>query len=72
MVDRREQNLSWAQELALQLKMKAVRFAGSLLKHDDDLTRLRLLTGPLRDELTKFLSVATPNKTYAYCLCTVP
>jgi len=71
-IDRREQSLSWAQELALQIKMKAVRLAGSLLRHDDDLAALRRLAAPLRDETLRFLSAAQPNKTYAYCLCTLP
>ncbi len=72
MIDRREQSLSWAQELALQIKMKAVRFGGSLLKRNDDFARLRQLAEPLRDETLRFVSLAKPNKTYAYCLCTVP
>lgn len=71
-IDRREQSLSWAQELALQISMKAVRFAGAVLKRDDDLARLRQLAAPLRDATLRFVSLARPGKTYAYCLCTVP
>jgi protease-4 len=71
-IDRREPSLSWAQELALQIRMQAARFSGSLLKRDGDLAELRRLVAPLRDETLRFLATAQPNKTYAYCLCTVP
>lgn len=71
-LDRREHTLSWAQELALQIKLQAVRVAGRLVKHDDGFARLRHLAAPLQDEALRFVSLAQPNKTYAYCLCTVP
>jgi protease IV len=71
MIDRREQSRSWAQELALQLKMKVLATAGSLLKGNDSLARLRQLAAPLNDEVARFISVSRPDKTYAYCFCTV-
>jgi hypothetical protein len=52
--------------------MKAVRAAGGLLKRDDDLAKLREIAAPLRDETLRFVTLARPNKTYAYCLCAVP
>ncbi|MET0292184.1 MAG: signal peptide peptidase SppA [Steroidobacteraceae bacterium] len=71
-VERREQSLSWAQELALQLKMKAVRLAGSLLKGNGDVARVRALLEPFETEFTRFARLSQPNKAYAYCFCSAP
>jgi protease IV len=72
MVDRREQSLSWAQELALQLQLKFVTAAGSLLRGHGGFGRFEKLLEPLADELTRFEQTAQANKTYAYCFCSAP
>jgi protease-4 len=68
-VDRREQSLSWAQELALQLKIRAVRLAGSALRGRDSLAQLRQVLSPAEAELARFVRMATGGRTYAYCFC---
>jgi protease-4 len=70
-VDRREQSRSWAQELALQLKVKVARFSGSLLQGTEGFAELRRLAAPLHDELARFVRMAEPGRNYAYCFCAI-
>lgn len=71
-VERSQQSLSWAQELALQLKMKLVRFAGSLMKGNGDVARVRAMLAPVEGEIARFVRLAERGGTFAYCFCSAP
>ncbi len=65
-----EPSLSWAQELALQVRIMAVR----TLFHFDERTR-RLMSvadklDPLTQEVDRLNRMSVPNRLYAYCFCT--
>ena len=66
-----EPSLSWAQQLALQVKVMAVR----TLFHLDDRTRSLLNVAakldPLQKEVDRLSRMSVPNRLYAYCFCTV-
>jgi protease-4 len=69
-IEVRQPRLSWAQNLALQIKVGTARFAGGLLGPRDGLqTMVGRLLGPAQDELTRFMLMAEPNKAYSYCFC---
>jgi protease-4 len=69
-IDRRQPRLSWAQELALQLKVGVARFAGRLLARTGALERaMGRVLAPAQDELTRFFLTAKPNTVYSYCFC---
>ena len=71
-VDRVEPELSWAQQLALQLRIESARFAGSAFGAPlGRLTRLPAALSPLESEVARFQQLSVPNRRYAYCFCTV-
>ena len=71
-VERVEPQLSWAQELALQLRIQAARVAGSVLHTPvGALGRLAAPFSPLEQEIARWQRMSTPNHTYAYCSCSV-
>jgi protease-4 len=72
-----EQELSWAQSLALAVKVRAVRVLASTGLADltglaplGALTQLGRVT-PLAREVTRLGQLSQPNHLYAYCFCTV-
>ncbi|MGQ0833723.1 MAG: signal peptide peptidase SppA [Gammaproteobacteria bacterium] len=71
-VDFIEPELSWAQELALQVKSSLVRLAvqtdGRARSMAHTLHRLR----PLHRELERVARFAEPYRAYAYCFCAAP
>ena len=64
-----EPSLSWAQELALQVRVKVI---GSLFTMDDSTRRLLQVAqklDPLTKEVTRLNRMSVPNRVYAYCFC---
>jgi protease-4 len=64
--------LSFAQELVLQLR---TRVATALLKVDSgtqSLVRLAKHLDPLQRELERLERFSTPHRLYSYCFCTAP
>ena len=64
-----EPELSWAQELALQVKVWGIR---TMLSVDGDRPSLALAAqtfDPLRREVERLSRFSKPNHLYAYCFC---
>jgi protease IV len=71
-VERVEPDLSWAQQLVLQLRVRLAQLAGSAVGAPlSRLTALPAALSPLEAELGRFRRLAAPNRSYAYCFCTV-
>jgi protease-4 len=71
-VDRVEPELSWAQQLMLQLRVEGARLAGSIAGAPlGRLTPLPAILSPLEAEVNRFRRLSAPNRSYAYCFCTV-
>lgn len=74
-VERIEPELSWAEELALQLHVRLARIAGrvagsSLGRLDEALAPLSQLA-PVQRELAKFQRLVQSHRPLAYCFCSV-
>jgi protease-4 len=62
-----EPELSWAQELVLQLRS---RLLGSFLSADErSLAQMATRLDPLRREVERLARFSAPNHLYAYCFC---
>jgi protease IV len=71
-VERLEPKLSWAQELALQLRVQVARVAAPVIGASlGDLRKVGERLSPLAAELARFERIATPQHAYAYCFCSV-
>ena len=71
-IDRREHALSWAQELALQIKISAAAFTGRLVQSRDPLAPLRQVMGPIDGDVARVVRIASGDgRPYAYCFCGV-
>ncbi|TLY77328.1 MAG: signal peptide peptidase SppA [Gammaproteobacteria bacterium] len=66
-----EPQLSWAQELVLQVKTRAVRSLVSADEHTLSLSQVANRFDPLRREVERLSHFSVPNRLYAYCFCTV-
>ena len=68
-----EPELSWAQELLLQLKTRAVKALASSWASSDSaassLARVAHRLDPLTKEVERLSRFAEPNRLYAYCFC---
>ena len=67
-----EPSLSWAQELALQVKVKTLTVAGSLLRVDTPTRHLMQAAeklDPVTRELERLNRMSVPDRVYAYCFC---
>jgi len=64
--------LSWAQELVLQMKTRAVKALLSAGVDDKTavLVRVAHRFDPLAREVERLSRFTEPNKIYAYCFCT--
>jgi protease-4 len=65
-----EPRLSWAQELALQVR---VRMMGTMFTMDDSTKHLLQAAqklDPLAKEVDRLNRMSVPNRVYAYCFCT--
>jgi len=70
-VDFLHPKLSWAQELALQVRVKAV---GAVFQMDDRTRRLAQLAAkldPIQREVERISRMSAPNRLYAHCFCNV-
>lgn len=70
-VDYLEPELSWAQELALNVKSRVARSLGGALLPSGDAALLQAARRlePLQREALRWSRMATPNHLYAYCFC---
>jgi protease IV len=67
-----EPELSWAQELVLQMKTRAVKALVSWVSSDSATTSLARVAqrfDPLTKEVERLSRFAGPNRLYAYCFC---
>jgi protease-4 len=64
-----EPELSWAQELVLQAKTRAVRSLMSADEHTLALAQVANRFDPLRKEVERLSRFSVPNRLYAYCFC---
>lgn len=64
-----EPSLSWAQELALQVRIKAISAVYQVDDRARRLTQLAEKLDPLARELERFNRLSVPNRPYAYCFC---
>jgi protease-4 len=66
-----EPSLSWAQELALQVRVMTIQ---SIFKMDERTKRLMRVAeqlDPLAQETERLSHMSAPNRLYAYCFCSV-
>ena len=71
-VDFIEPELSWAQELLLSTKTRAVKAVFKVIGPDKDTQSLVDMANrfdPLKKELAHISRFTTPNRVYAYCFC---
>lgn len=70
-VERMEPELSWAEQLALQLRIKGAHLTGTVLGPAVNEVRAALSPlAPLQAELTRVQRMATAQRPLAYCFCT--
>jgi protease-4 len=63
-----EPEMSWAQELVLQMKTRAVKMA--IGSSSDPLAQVARRFDPLARQVELLSKLSEPNKVYAYCFCT--
>jgi protease-4 len=66
-----EPSLSWAQELALQVRVKLIRAVYRVDDRARRFTQLAERLDPLAREMERFSRLSIPNRPYAYCFCAV-
>jgi protease-4 len=66
-----EPSLSWAQELALQVRVFAVKTLFTLDERTKRLMRVAEKLDPIQQEVERLSRMSVPNQLYAYCFCTV-
>ncbi|HVO49089.1 MAG TPA: signal peptide peptidase SppA [Steroidobacteraceae bacterium] len=66
-----EPELTWAQELVLQLKTRAVRAFLSADSQTRELAHVAARFDPLTREVERLSRLSVPNRVYAYCFCGV-
>lgn len=66
-----EPELSWAQELVLQMKARAVKALVSSGVASSPLTQVAQRFDPLTREVERLSRFTEPNRVYAYCFCSV-
>jgi protease-4 len=64
-----EPSLSWAQELALQVRVTAIKGLFSVDSSTKKLLRVAQQLDPITEEVDRLNRMAGPNKVYAYCFC---
>lgn len=64
-----EPELSWAQELVLQMKSRVVRAFVRADMHSSALANVATRLDPLRREVERLSRFSEPNHVYAYCFC---
>ncbi|HEU4628088.1 MAG TPA: signal peptide peptidase SppA [Steroidobacteraceae bacterium] len=66
-----EPSLSWAQELALQVRTMAIKTLFTLDDHTKRLMQVADRLDPLAQEVDRLSRMSAPNHLYAYCFCGV-
>jgi protease-4 len=66
-----EPSLSWAQELALQVRVMAIKTLFTLDEHTKRLMHVADQLDPLAQEVDRLSRMSAPNRLYAYCFCSV-
>lgn len=66
-----EPSLSWAQELALQVRVLVVKTLFTLDDRTKRLMRVADQLDPIAAEVDRLNRMSVPNRLYAYCFCTV-
>jgi protease IV len=64
-----EPELSWAEELVLQMKTRAVRALVSSDSRTNALAQVAARFDPLTREVERLNRLSEPNRVYAYCFC---
>ena len=64
-----EPSLSWAQELALQVKVMAIGMFFHMDSRTERLMRVAEKLDPLGKEVDRLRRMSVPNRLYAYCFC---
>jgi len=64
-----EPELSWAQELVLQMKTRIVRAVASADTRSHALAQVAARLDPLTREVERLSRFSEPNRVYAYCFC---
>jgi protease-4 len=64
-----EPTLSWAQELALQVRVKAINTLFTVDSGTKKLMQVAQQLDPITEEVNRLNRMSTPNRVYAYCFC---
>ena len=70
-VRRMQPDLSWAQQLALQLQLRLARFTGQVSTGPAKLQHALERLSPFTAEIARWESLSTGSHGYAYCFCSV-
>ncbi|MEJ0039448.1 MAG: signal peptide peptidase SppA [Gammaproteobacteria bacterium] len=65
-----EPSLSWAQELALQVRVMAIKTLFSVDSSTKKLLQIAEKLDPIAEEVNRLNRMSVPNRIYAYCFCT--
>jgi len=64
-----EPSLSWAQELALQVRVKAISTLFTVDSSTKKLMQVAQQLDPITEEVNRLNRMSVPNRVYAYCFC---
>src|SRR5262249_55923447 len=64
-----EPSLSWAQELALNVRVKAISALFTVDSSTRKLMQVAQQLDPITEEVNRLNRMSAPNKVYAYCFC---
>jgi protease IV len=64
-----EPSLSWAQELALQVRVKAINTLFTVDSGTKKLMQVAQQLDPITEEVNRLNRMSAPNRVYAYCFC---
>jgi protease IV len=66
-----EPSLSWAQELALQVRVKTIDTLFTVDSSTKKLLQVAQQLDPIAEEVNRLNRMSMPNRVYAYCFCRV-
>ena len=64
-----EPSLSWAQQLALQVRVKAIDTLFTVDSSTKKLLQVAEKLDPITEEVNRLNRMSAPNTVYAYCFC---
>jgi protease-4 len=64
-----EPSLSWAQELALQVRVKTIKALFTVDSGTKKLMQMAQQLDPIAEEVNRLNRMSAPNRVYAYCFC---